>query len=83
MVAAAPQSPPSKAGLLDRLLSFFILLFAWIALDRIFEHFNFLATGESFWHALWFGTLWAALLVIFAPMFSQPGMMLRRFLRLR
>src|SRR6266478_2334008 len=81
MVAATPQSTPSKAGLLDRILSFFILLFGWTALARALDHFNFLGVHRPLWRDLLSGTLYAAVLVIFLPAFSQLGMMLRRSFR--
>jgi hypothetical protein len=81
MVATTPLSTPSKAGLLDRILSFFILLFGWTALARALDHFNFLGVHRPLWRDLLSGTLYAAVLVIFSPAFSQLGMMLRRSFR--
>src|SRR5258707_1155419 len=71
MVTSAPQSAPPKAGLLDRILTFFVLFFGWIGLDRIFERLNFLATHEPFWRVVLFGTAWAVLMVVFVPAFSR------------
>ncbi|SRR5258708_4354521 len=83
MVTSTTQTKPARAGLVDRILAFFILFFGWIALDRIFEQFNFLAIGDPLWHALGSGTSWVALMVIFAPAFSSVGMQVRRAFRSR
>jgi hypothetical protein len=81
MAAAPPQATPPKVGLLDRILTFFIFLFGWMALARVLGHFNFLGLHPPLWRDLLSGTLYASVLVIFVPAFSQVGMMLRRFFR--
>jgi hypothetical protein len=81
LVATAPQATPSKAGLLDRILSFFILLFAWTVLARILGNFDFFGLHAPLWRDLLSGAIWAALMVIFVPAFSRVGMQLRRSLR--
>jgi hypothetical protein len=83
MEATAPQSLPPKPRLLDRALSFFILLLAWTALGSAADHFNFLGVHQSLRSELLTGALWAALMVIFVPGFAQPGMHLRRAFRSR
>jgi hypothetical protein len=77
MATIPPQSTAPKAGLPDRILSFFILASGWTALARALDHLNFLGIHRPLWRDLPSGTLYAALLVIFAPAFSQLGAMLR------
>jgi hypothetical protein len=81
MVASAPQSTPPIAGLLDRNLFFFIFAFSWTALASALDHFNFLGLHPPLWRELLSGTLYAAVLVLFVPAFSQLGMLLRRAFR--
>jgi len=81
MTPIPPQSTPPKAGFLDRILSFFILFFGFTVLARALDHFTFLGIHVPLWRDFLSGTLYAALLVIFAPAFSQLGIMLRRSFR--
>lgn len=72
MVTNTQQSTPPRAGVLDRVSSFFVLLFAWVGLDRLFDHFNFLG-HRSFLSSLLGGAIWATLMVLYAPGFSRAA----------
>jgi hypothetical protein len=74
VLASAPQSAPPKAGLLDRVLPFFILLFARTGLASALDHFNFIGLRALRSRERLSGTLYAAVLVLFFPAFSQLGM---------
>jgi hypothetical protein len=65
MVTSAPQSKPAKPQVLDRVLAFLVLLPVWIALGRVFDHFNFLALHRPFRQELLIDAIGAAGMVIF------------------
>jgi hypothetical protein len=81
MTPTTSQSTHPKARLLDRILSFFVLLFLWTTLARVLDYSNFLGVHRPLWRDLVSGTIYGAVLVIFVPAFSQLGMMLRRSFR--
>jgi hypothetical protein len=83
MATTTPQTTSPRVGLLDRILSFFIILFLWTALARALDYFNFLGVRRPLWRDVLSGTMFAALSVIFVPAFSRIGMQLRWAFRSR
>jgi hypothetical protein len=76
MVTSESKSIPPRVGVLDRILSFFILAFLFVMLDRIAAHFEFLGLHGSFWSSVRVGAIWAILMILFVPGSSRVA---RRF----
>jgi hypothetical protein len=56
-----------KPSLIHRMFAFTVLFAAWVAIDRLADHYGFLGVHESIRRSVLIGAVWATIMVTLTP----------------